>query len=164
MPTVTSENLADFIKQELNKKNAKPNYDEMTSDFSETNDPEYIKHHAEKFAKHLTEQGFQTDVQHSGSKAGASSYVNVYDPQTGRFIKDPIRFSGHSKGAFGTTLVHNVLNPTEIDHYIKAAHEMRALGPSEHLKPTKEQEERIAKLRAKNEAKKQKQLTKKKDK
>jgi hypothetical protein len=139
------------------KKNGKPNFDEMDEEFSKSNNPDYIQHHAEKFATNLKKSGFDVDLNHSGSKLGASSYAKVFDPQTGRFIVDPIRFSGHSKGVKQNELVNNVFKPSEADHYIKMAHEMRALGPSKHLQLNKEQEERIARLRAKNEAKKLKQ-------
>ena len=157
MPTVTSENREEFIANEMAKKNGKPNFDEMDEEFSKSNNPDYIQHHAEKFATNLKKSGFDVDLNHSGSKLGASSYAKVFDPQTGRFIVDPIRFSGHSKGVKQNELVHNVFKPSEADHYIKMAHEMRALGPSKHLQLNKEQEERIARLRAKNEAKKLKQ-------
>jgi len=162
MPTVTSENREEFIKKELAKKQIPKNYDEMDEEFRHSNDSKYIQHHAEKFANTLKESGFNTDIHHSGSNLGASSYVRVNDPQTGRYIVDPIRFSGHSKGVKQNELVHNVFKPSETEHFIKMAHEMRALGPSKHLTMTKEQEERIERLRAKNEAKKAKQMEKNK--
>ena len=161
MPLVTSENRDEFIKKQLENKNYRPNYDEMDEEFSHSNNSQYIQHHAEKFAKHLNDAGFQTNIHHSGSKLGASSYVNVNDPQTGRYIVNPIRFSGHSKGVRENELVNNVFKPSETEHYIKMAHEMRALGPSKHMQLSKEQEERIARLQAKNERRKQKQLEKK---
>ena len=53
-----------------------------------------IKNSADEFAKKLKEAGFSNiRVEHSGSKAGPSSYVNVSG------IDRPFRFSNHSKGA-----------------------------------------------------------------
>jgi hypothetical protein len=157
MPTVTSANREEFNDAEMAKKNGKPNFDEMDEEFSKSNNSDYIQHHAEKFATNLKKSGFDVDLHHSGSKLGASSYAKVFDPQTGRFIVDPIRFSGHSKGVQQNELINNVFKPSESDHFIKMAHEMRALGPSKHLQLSKEQEERILRLRAKNEEKKLKQ-------
>ena len=158
MPTVTSENREEFNRQEMNKKSGKSNYDEMDEEFGKSNDSNYIKHHAEKFATNLKNFGFDVDVNHSGSKLGASSYATVSDPQTGRYIVDPIRFSGHSKGEKQNELVHNVFKPSDAEHYIKMSHEMRSLGPAKHMQANKEQEEKIARLRAKNEARKLKQI------
>lgn len=87
---------------------------------------EVIQSQAEEFAKKLRAQGFQATVEHSGSIAGPSSYVRVVDPQTGTFIKDPVRFSGHAKGAFNTQMVHDVSGPDDIQRYLEMAQQMRA--------------------------------------
>jgi len=154
MALVTGETKEAFDREEMSKKGELNNQDK-DEEFSTKNDSKYIQHHADKFATSLKEQGFDADVTHSGSKLGASSYVKVYDPQTGRFIIDPIRFSGHSKGVKQNELVHSVFRPSESEHYVKMAQEMRALGPSQHLTISKDQEERIARLRAKNKTRNQ---------
>ena len=53
---------------------------------------------AETLASMLRDRGFSVNVQHSGSAAGPSSYLNISDPTTGRFFTNPVRLSSHSKG------------------------------------------------------------------
>jgi hypothetical protein len=48
-----------------------------------------------EFAKSL---GLDAKVQHSGSNAGKSSYVSVFDPTTNRYIKSSFRISDHGTG------------------------------------------------------------------
>lgn len=87
-----------------------------------------IRSSAEDLADKLKSQGFQVDVQHSGSAAGPSSYLKVFDPQTGRYF-DNVRFSGHPKGAFNSSGVTNVATPEEFQGVIDTALNMRAMGP-----------------------------------
>lgn len=89
---------------------------------------ELIQSSAEELAKQLRDKGFQVEVQHSGSLAGPSSYLSVFDPQTGRGFSG-VRFSGHSKGAFNNASVWNV-GPEELGDVVSKAEAMRALGPS----------------------------------
>lgn len=97
-----------------------------------------IRSSADDLASQLQKLGFQADVTHSGSAAGPSSYVRVYDPETGRFFVDPIRFSGHSKGTFNSTLVKDVSDPnTEIPKIIEAALALRSKGPAKALQKQK---------------------------
>lgn len=100
---------------------------------------EAVKAMAEDSASRLKSLGFDASVDHSGSAMGSSSYVRVFDPQTGRFIKDPLRISDHSKGPFNTTLVIDARVPDDIDAFIKAAQDMRALGPTEMFMAQKSQ-------------------------
>ena len=90
-----------------------------------------IRSAADDLAKQLKDLGFQANVIHSGSRAGPSSYVEIYDPQTGRSIKNPIRFSGHGKGPKESL---GVIDVTDIDidsqRVIEAAVEMRNMGKS----------------------------------
>jgi hypothetical protein len=73
-------------------------------------------------------------VQHSGSRAGPSSYVQIYDPETGRFFTKPIRFSGHGKGPFEAAGVIDVQDPTtDIPNIVQEALQMRGMGPSATL-------------------------------
>lgn len=67
-----------------------------------------IQSQAENFAKKAREIGLSALVEHSGSKAGPSSYVSIFDPITGTKVKSPFRFSGHSKGPFENQFVYNV--------------------------------------------------------
>lgn len=92
-----------------------------------------IQGKAEELARALRDQGFEVDLQHSGSVAGPSSYLRVYDPQTGRLLARDIRLSGHSKGAFNSQGVWNVTD-AHFPAVLDAADRMRALGPSELLK------------------------------
>jgi len=43
--------------------------------------------------------GLNAEVRHSGSNAGKSSYVSVFDPMTNRYIKSSFRISDHGTGA-----------------------------------------------------------------
>ena len=92
---------------------------------------EYIQNSADDIATQLNKLGFETKVEHSGSKAGPSSYVSVYDPETGRHIKDPFRLSNHSKGAFNNQFVNNVFDvEKQTPQIIQQALDMRKLGLS----------------------------------
>ena len=42
--------------------------------------------------------GLDAEVRHSGSNAGKSSYVSVFDPMTNRYIKSSFRISDHGTG------------------------------------------------------------------
>lgn len=90
---------------------------------------ELIQSNAENLAGKLRDAGFTVDAQHSGSLAGPSSYLKVFDPQTGRYFDD-VRLSGHSKGAFNSQAVTNVATPEEMQGVIDRALGMRNLGPS----------------------------------
>ena len=67
-----------------------------------------IQNHAENFAAKAKEMGLFASVEHSGSKAGPSSYVTVLDPITGAKFESPFRFSGHSKGPKESQFVYDV--------------------------------------------------------
>lgn len=88
---------------------------------------ELIHSSAEGLADRLKAQGFHVEVQHSGSAAGPSSYLKVFDPQTGRFFDD-VRLSNHSKGAFNSAAVKNVATPEEFQAVIDRAIGMRSMG------------------------------------
>lgn len=88
-----------------------------------------IRSSADDLASQLQKLGFQADVTHSGSAAGPSSYVRVYDPETGRFFVNPVRFSGHSKGSFNAGEVRDVSDPAlDIPKIIDDALSMRTKG------------------------------------
>lgn len=91
---------------------------------------DFIQKSADDLAEVLNKKGFNATVQHSGSSAGPSSYVNIFDPQTGRFINDPVRFSGHAKGAFNSQFVHDISGPDDIQKIIDLAQSMRDKGPT----------------------------------
>jgi hypothetical protein len=93
-----------------------------------------IRSSADNLAQELNGLGFQAKVQHSGSRAGPSSYVQIYDPETGRFFTKPIRFSGHGKGPFEAAGVIDVQDPTtDIPNIVQEALQMRGMGPSATL-------------------------------
>ena len=94
-----------------------------------------IRSSADDLAAQLEKLGFKADVHHTGSRAGPSSYVKVYDPQTGRFFVNPFRFSGHSKGPREAAGVSEVSDPnTEIPKIIQEALAMREQGMSKGFK------------------------------
>ena len=74
-----------------------------------------IQNSAETLAQQLRDKGFQVTLDHSGSKAGPSSYLRIYDPETGGLIPN-IRMSGHSKGVEGSASVFNVATPEEMQY------------------------------------------------
>jgi hypothetical protein len=92
---------------------------------------ESIKNLAEEFAKKINDAGFLAKVEHSGSKLGPSSYINVSDPMTGRYLKYPIRISGHSKGPYQSQFVYDVTNITDdLNQTLNVLNEMRSQGPA----------------------------------
>jgi len=107
---------------------------EFPPDMSRPEKSQAVKQMAEDAASRLRSLGFETTVDHSGSAMGPSSYVKAYDPQTGRFITDPLRISDHSKGPFNSKLVHDARGAEDIDAFVKAAQDMRSLGPSDMFK------------------------------
>ena len=104
-----------------------------------------IKNLANNFADQFKQMGFDVTVDHSGSKAGASSYLRVSDPQTGRFLNKSIRISDHSKGAKELDANINVLNPQEDFAKITSAlNDMRAKGDTLVFKQDRYAQELIA--------------------
>ena len=127
-------------------------------DFS---DKRTIKNEAEKLASKLNEAGFRAEVTHSGSAAGASSYVNVYDPVTGRHITDPARFSNHSKGPFQNQFGYNMHSQADTQEFMDLAMSLRKLGPSELKKlEALGPNAQTLRRRAKNQRRKAKQAAK----
>ena len=90
---------------------------------------EVIQSKASELSDKLKSIGMDVQMQHSGSAAGPSSYLKVYDPQTGRFFINDVRLSGHPKGVFNSQGVWDV-NESEFQSVIDAAQKMRDMGPS----------------------------------
>ena len=112
-----------------------------------------IQNSAETLAQQLKDKGFEVTLDHSGSKAGPSSYLRIYDPLTGRFINN-VRMSGHAKGVEGSANVLNIATPEEMQGVMQSALEMRGKGPSEGMLAIKKQDEiRAAKAAKKNNRK-----------
>ena len=82
---------------------------------------EYIQSSAESLAGQLRELGFKVDLQHSGSVMGPSSYLNVADPTTGRYLSQPFRLSNHSKGAYNSEKVIDLNSPDQFQKAIDFA-------------------------------------------
>ncbi len=114
----------------------------------------FVKGKAEELADILRSEGFDVVVEHSGSAAGPSSYLRVHDPTTGRFFRDPIRISGHSKGAYNSQFVFNVTE-AQFQDVLSAAVAMRAQGPSEALQALQSREATAHQVRIKSALKKQ---------
>lgn len=88
-----------------------------------------IRNIAEELTKKINELGFLAKLEHSGSKAGASSYIHVTDPITGRYLRDPIRISDHSKGPFQSQFVNDISNVSEdFPKIIDTLNQMRSMG------------------------------------
>ena len=105
-----------------------------------------IQNSAETLAQQLRDKGFQVTLDHSGSKAGPSSYLRIYDPETGGFIPN-IRMSGHSKGVEGSASVFNVATPEEMQHVMQTALDMRKQKSSEAMLAQKAENELARKAR-----------------
>jgi hypothetical protein len=104
-----------------------------------------VKDLAEKFANEFNNMGFSATVEHSGSKAGVSSYIKVYDPQTGRYLAKPIRISDHSKGVKESQSVIEVLNPLkDFKKIVNLLQEMRKTGESLVVKQDRYAQQLIA--------------------
>lgn len=119
---------------------------------------EILRRKAEEFSAPLKAKGFDVTIEQSGSSAGPSFYVRVFDPTTGRYVKDPFRFSDHSKGPFQSQMVNEMRIDTPLDEIYRMIDDMRAQGPAASMKMSPEQEARILAKRAKNEARKLKKL------
>jgi len=104
-----------------------------------------VKNVADDFANQFKQMGFDVTLDHSGSKVGASSYLRVSDPTTGRFLNKPIRISDHSKGAKELDANINVLNPQEDFAKITSIlTDMRKMGATLVVKQDKYAQELIA--------------------
>ena len=94
---------------------------------------EVIQSKANELSDKLKSLGMDVKLEHSGSAAGPSSYLKVYDPETGRFFVNDVRLSGHPKGVFNSQGVWDV-NESEFQNVVDAAQKMRDMGPSKmHL-------------------------------
>lgn len=116
---------------------------------------ELIRSKADELAEILNKQGFQATAEYSGSAVGPSAYVRVFDPQTGRFINDPARISGHSKGAFNSQFVHEISDdPQSMQKFVDLAMEMRAKGPTELMQKQTSAEQTAMQMRYESAQKK----------
>ncbi|KGF25696.1 hypothetical protein [Oligella urethralis] len=78
-----------------------------------------IQGEAERFATLLREHGFKVSIEHSGSAAGPSSYLSVYDPD-GRFTLNlPYRVSNHFKGINKMHEVHDVAGDEDFNQELE---------------------------------------------
>lgn len=121
---------------------------------------EIINGSAEDFAARARDQGFQANVVHSGSAAGPSSYVDIYDPMTGRRLTKQVRFSGHDKGDFNRQEVIDIVNPEQQLAIEKQMLEMRNLGPSEGFLKSQETNPEELRRMLNNQGRRRKQLDK----
>jgi len=104
-----------------------------------------LRNLADSFADQIKNMGFDAKVEHSGSRVGASSYINVVDPVTGRYLVKPLRISDHSKGPKESQGVIDILNPQSDFEKIKSLLEdMRSQGPSLVTKQEKYAQELIS--------------------
>lgn len=94
---------------------------------------EAIRAMADNLSSALKQRGFSVDLRHSGSSAGPSSYLKIYDPETGRFFTKDIRISGHSKGPFESAGVIDIGNEQEFQQVLDAANQMRSMGVSKTM-------------------------------
>jgi hypothetical protein len=123
-----------------------------------------VKQVAENMAIQLRNSGFHVDVQHSGSIAGASSYLTLRHDETGRNITDQIRVSDHDKGTFNSQFYYHVTSHEDVPKVVTQMQgllqQMKQSGLASGLKQSPETEARIMRLRAKNEARRSRQTNK----
>lgn len=99
---------------------------------------------AEELNKQLVSAGYQVEVTHSGSKAGPSSYLRIYDPQTGSSFAWDVRVSNHSKGVFNDQAVHNVSTPEDFQNlheYLDSFRTPENISKFQNLKSEQSQKE-----------------------
>jgi hypothetical protein len=94
---------------------------------------ESIRTMANDLTDKLRQQGFNVELTHTGSRAGPSSYLKIYDPQTERFLDRDIRISGHSKGPKMAQFSYDIFDEEGVQRVLDIAAEMRAMGPSETM-------------------------------
>jgi hypothetical protein len=107
--------------------------------------PYFIRDEADSLAEMLKQKGFQVQVEHSGSAAGPSSYLKVYDPLTGRVVADNLRLSAHSKGAYNSTLIQNI-NREQFPEILEYADSVRQMGKSDTMLKQEQLDEIAQKL------------------
>lgn len=78
-----------------------------------------IRGEAERFAALLREHGFKVSIEHSGSAAGPSSYLSVYDPDGGFTLNLPYRVSNHFKGINKMHEVHDVAGDEDFNQELE---------------------------------------------
>lgn len=83
---------------------------------------------ARKIAADLEARGFKTSLEPSSTSAGRSAYLTFTDPQTGRQIGSPIRFSDHSLGPTRSRYTPQVYNDAEAEEVLARAMRMREAG------------------------------------
>lgn len=103
-------------------------YQSMTGPKSQMRD--VIRTDADALADALRQKGFDVDVSHSGSAAGPSSYLRIYDPETGRSLTNDVRLSNHSKGAYQSQFVQDIFSKNDFQKVIDQADQMRSMGKS----------------------------------
>lgn len=119
--------------------------DQIENEPSRQKKREMVRGLAEGFAHKMESLGFSAIVEHSGSRAGASSYVTLSDPETGVRLTNQVRFSDHSKGAYNSQFVHEIMSyedMNQIESYmlkIRAEEKARQSDP-EYIKKQKQQE------------------------
>jgi len=89
-----------------------------------------IQADAERLSQILKDKGFSANVNHSGSAMGPSSYLDISDPETGRFLTKQVRLSGHSKGPKNLESVIDI-NGDEFNTVIGLAENLRSSGKSQ---------------------------------
>lgn len=122
-------------------------YDALTLPRNEVR--QLIQSDADLLANTLRQNGFEVQVAHGGSLVGPSSYLQIYDPTTGRMFKNQVRLSNHSKGPFESQFVTDVKSKDDFERVLEQAQQMREIGKSAGLLSIEAREaEQAAKTRA----------------
>lgn len=85
---------------------------------------------ADDIAARLQGDGFRVSINRGSGPVGPSAYLNIFDPETRRYLMKEVRVSDHSTGATRFKDYHHVLGPDDIDGILELAQKMRARGPA----------------------------------
>ena len=83
---------------------------------------------ATEIAETLGKEGFRVSINRGNGPVGQSSYLNIFDPQTKRYLAKEVRVSDHMVG--GTRMPHynHVTGPDDVPAIYEMARAMRARG------------------------------------
>lgn len=83
---------------------------------------------ADDIVARLQGDGFRVSVNRGNGPVGPSAYLNVFDPETRRYLMKEVRVSDHSTGAARFAEYYHVLGPEDVDGVFSLAQQMRARG------------------------------------
>lgn len=83
---------------------------------------------ADEIARTLNGEGFKVSISRGNGPVGQSSYLNIFDPQTNRFLMKEVRVSDHMTGGARMPHYNHVTSPEDVPGIYELARAMRARG------------------------------------